>query len=142
MICSGSRKPVFAVQRLMQRLAKRSLRKIPTAVVALDTFRDLETSMAVYDRDLSGTLKHHKGVKELVHDACANCGFDVKYESIYIGGSDAAAFTQRGIPATGFAAMDPAPPRYYHTRLDTPENLRPECIEVGIEIMLGSTLYV
>ena len=23
-----------------------------------------------------------------------------------------------------------------HTRLDTPENLRPECIEVGIEIML------
>ena len=75
-------------------------------------------------------------VKELIHDACANCGFDVKYESIYIGASDAAAFTQRGIPATGFAAMDPAPPRYYHTRLDTPENLRPEAIEAGISIMI------
>lgn len=92
--------------------------------------------MAVYHKDLSGTLQHHEGAKVLMHDASANCGFDVKYESIYIGGSDAAAFTQRGIPATGFAAMDPAPPRYYHTRLDTPENLRPEAIEAGISIMV------
>lgn len=114
---------------------EKELKEIPTCVVALDTFRDLET-MAVYHRDLSGTLQHHDGTKVLVHDACANCGFDVKYESIYIGGSDAASFTQRGIPATGFAAMDPAPPRYYHTRLDTPENLRPEAIKAGIEIMI------
>ncbi len=135
MICSGSEEAGLRGAKAYAKAHEKELKEIPTAVVALDTFRDLET-MAVYDRDLSGTLKHHKGVKELVHDACANCGFDVKYESIYIGGSDAAAFTQRGIPATGFAAMDPAPPRYYHTRLDTPENLRPECIEVGIEIML------
>ena len=39
---------------------EKELKEIPTAVVALDTFRDLET-MAVYDRDLSGTLKHHRG---------------------------------------------------------------------------------
>ena len=31
--------------------------------------------------------------------------------------------------------MNPDPPRYYHTRLDTPENMRPECITVGIEVM-------
>ena len=135
MICSGSEEAGLRGSKAYAKAHENELKEIPTAVVALDTFRDLET-MAVYDRDLSGTLKHHKGVKELVHDACANCGYDVNYESIYIGGSDAASFTQRGIPATGFAAMDPAPPRYYHTRLDTPENLRPECIEVGIEIMV------
>ena len=133
MICSGSEEAGLRGSKAYAKAHEKELKDIPTAVIALDTFRDLET-MAVYDRDLSGTVKHHKGVKELVHDACANCGFDVKYESIYIGGSDAASFTQRGIPATGFAAMDPAPPRYYHTRLDTPENLRPDCIEVGIEI--------
>lgn len=135
MICSGSEEAGLRGAKAYAKAHEQELKEIPTAVVAMDTFRDLET-MAVYDRDLSGTLKHHKGVKELVHDACANCGYDVKYESIYIGACDAAAFTQRGIPATGFAAMDPAPPRYYHTRLDNPENLRADAIEVGIEVML------
>lgn len=135
MICSGSEEAGLRGAKAYAKAHEEELKEIPTCVVAIDTFRDLET-MAVYDRDLSGTLQHHKGVKELIHDACANCGFDVKYESIYIGASDAAAFTQRGIPATGFAAMDPAPPRYYHTRLDTPENLRPEAIEAGISIMI------
>lgn len=134
-ICSGSEEAGLRGSKAYAKAHEKELKEIPTCVVALDTFRDLET-MAVYHRDLSGTLQHHDGTKVLVHDACANCGFDVKYESIYIGGSDAASFTQRGIPATGFAAMDPAPPRYYHTRLDTPENLRPEAIKAGIEIMM------
>ncbi len=135
MICSGSEEAGLRGAKAYAKAHEKELKEIPTAVIAIDTFRDLET-MAVYDRDLSGTLQHHKGVKELVHDACANCGFDVKYESIYIGGSDAAAFTQRGVPATGFAAMDPAPPRYYHTRLDNVENLRPDAIEAGISVMI------
>lgn len=134
-ICSGSEEAGLRGSKAYAKAHEKELKEIPTCVVTLDTFRDLET-MAVYHRDLSGTLQHHDGTKVLVHDACANCGFDVKYESIYIGGSDAASFTQRGIPATGFAAMDPAPPRYYHTRLDTPENLRPEAIKAGIEIMI------
>ena len=134
-ICSGSEEAGLRGSKAYAKAHEKELKEIPTCVVALDTFRDLET-MAVYHRDLSGTLQHHDGTKVLVHDACANCGFDVKYESIYIGGSDAASFTQRGIPATGFAAMDPAPPRYYHTSLDTPENLRPEAIKAGIEIMI------
>lgn len=134
-ICSGSEEAGLRGSKAYAKAHEKELKEIPTCVVVLDTFRDLET-MAVYHRDLSGTLQHHDGTKVLVHDACANCGFDVKYESIYIGGSDAASFTQRGIPATGFAAMDPAPPRYYHTRLDTPENLRPEAIKAGIEIMI------
>ena len=92
--------------------------------------------MAVYDRDLSGTLQHHWGAKYLIKDAAANCGMDLSFASIYIGGCDAAPFTQRKIPATGFAAMNPDPPVYYHTRYDTPENLVPEAINIGIDIMV------
>ena len=64
------------------------------------------------------------------------CGFDIPYASIYLGACDAAAFTQRGIKATGFAAMDPTPPRYYHTRLDAPDMLVPEALKVGSEVLL------
>ncbi len=111
------------------------LKEIETIVVACDTMRDLE-HMAVYDRDLSGTLKHDKQVKALVKKAALNCGLDVPYASIYLGACDAAAFTQKGIKSTGFAAMDPTPPRYYHTRLDSPELLVPEALKVGAEVLL------
>ena len=38
--------------------------------------------------------------------------------------------------AAAFAAMDPAPARYYHTRLDTHENLDLKTIEAGVDICL------
>lgn len=135
MICSGSEEAGLRGAKAYVEKHLDQLKGIDTCVVALDTFRDLK-DMAVYDRDLSGTLQHDLAVKTLVHDAAKNCGRDLPYSSIYLGGSDAAAFTQAGIPATGFAAMDPTPPRYYHTRLDGPELLEPEAIGAAIEIML------
>lgn len=134
MICSGSEEAGLRGAKAYAKAHEQELKDLPTAVIAIDTFRDLE-DMAVYDRDLSGTVQHDWGVKHLVQNAAKNCGFDLPFASIYVGGSDAAAFTQRGIKATGFAAMNPDPPRYYHTRLDTPENLRPEAISAGIEIL-------
>lgn len=111
------------------------LKEVETIAVAVDTMRDLK-DMAVYDRDLSGTCKHDKQVKELMKGAAMNCGRDLPYASVYIGASDGAAFTQGGVKATGFAAMDPTPPRYYHTRLDDVDMLDAECMRVGSEILL------
>lgn len=134
-ICSGSEESGLRGAKAYVKAHEKELKDIETVCVACDTFRDLET-MAVYDRDMSGTVKHDWGVKHLVQDAGKNCGFDLKFESVYIGASDAAAFTQKGIKSTGFAAMDPTPPRYYHTRLDDVDMLVEEAIGAGIEIMI------
>ena len=134
-ICSGSEESGLRGAKAYVKAHEKELKDIETVVVACDTFRDLET-MAVYDRDMSGTVKHDWGVKHLVQNAGKNCGYDLHFESVYIGASDAAAFTQKGIKATGFAAMDPTPPRYYHTRLDDVDMLVEEAIGAGIEIML------
>jgi len=108
---------------------------VETAAIGLDTFRDME-HMAIYNRDLSGTLRHSVKMQELMHDAAKDCGLDLPFSSIYLGACDAAAFTQAGIDATGFAAMDPTPPRYYHTRLDDADMLVPETIETGCKVTM------
>lgn len=105
---SGSEEAACAVRRPMPSGIRRScsLRKpLCLALIPSAIWKDL----AVYDRDLSGTLKHDKQAKELVKNAASNCGLDLPYASIYIGACDAAAFTQIGVKATGFAAMDPTP---------------------------------
>ncbi len=134
-ILSGSEEAGLRGAKAYAKAHKEELQDVETIVIACDTMRDLK-DMAVYDRDLSGTLKHDKQVKELVKKAALNCGYDIPYASIYLGACDAAAFTQAGIKATGFAAMDPTPPRYYHTRLDTPDKLVPDALLAGAEVLL------
>ncbi len=34
-------------------------------------------------------------------------------------------------------AMDPEPPRYYHTRLDTPDILDPTCIATALRVVVA-----
>ncbi|MCL2105853.1 MAG: M28 family peptidase [Oscillospiraceae bacterium] len=108
---------------------------VQTVCLGLDTFRDLK-DIAIYNRDLSGTLRHDPRVQKLMKEAGLNCGHDLPSASIYIGACDAAAFTQGGIPSTGFAAMDPTPPKYYHTRLDNYDILVPEAIQIAAEITM------
>ncbi len=114
---------------------KKECDEVETMFVALDTFRDYE-DMFIYNRDMSGLTKHDDRCCKLLKKAAQNAGIDMKYSVIFAGASDAAATSQAGIPSVSLAAMNPGPPRYYHTRRDTADNMDLKTIEKGIEIAL------
>ena len=113
----------------------KELEDVPTVFVGLDTVRDYDF-MSVYNKDMTGTVKNDAEVSKLLKEGAALAGFDLPYKTVSFGSSDAAAITKGGMKATCFAAMDPAPARYYHTRLDTADNLDLKTIEAGVGIVL------
>ena len=113
---------------------------VETAVLCVDTLTDLEY-LNVYNRDMTGTVKHDQKFSQLVMDAAKDAGHeDLKFANVYFGSSDAAALTQAGITATCLAAMDPTPADYYHNRRDTADRLNPKAIQTGYEVVL-STIF-
>ncbi len=106
-----------------------------TVFVGFDTVRD-EEFMEIYTNDLNGLVKNDPAVCRLVQNAAKQCGKDVPFGSIPLGSTDAAAASRAGCRAAAFVAMDPAPARYYHTRLDTADNIMPTTIQKGVEIAL------
>lgn len=108
---------------------------VETVFVSFDTVRECDF-MAIYDKDMTGVVKNDARVAKLVQQAAKNVGYDVPIKAIELGSTDAAAFSQAGLAASAFTAMDPSPARYYHTRLDTEDNLDPKSIEIGLKIAL------
>lgn len=108
---------------------------VETMFASFDTIRD-EDYMMIYNRDMTGLVKNDENACRLMQNAAAECGMDVPLGAIPLGSTDAAAASQAGVPAASFVAMDPAPARYYHTRLDTADNVVPETIEKTIGIAL------
>ncbi|MDR3344331.1 MAG: Zn-dependent exopeptidase M28 [Oscillospiraceae bacterium] len=108
---------------------------IDTVFVGLETFRDFE-HLAIYERDMTGTVANSQIACALVKRASELAGLDLKYESVFFGSSDAAAVSKAGIHATTLAGMDPTPLRYYHTKLDTWDNMIFKTLEKGIEIAI------
>ena len=79
---------------------------------------------------------------ELIYQAGVNCGIEMKEADIYPGAVDAEAFSRQGFEAAGFCGVNHDPKTYYHTRLDTPDNISEECINLSLDICLeAAKLY-
>ncbi len=108
---------------------------VETVFIAFDTITDYD-DMAIYHRDMSGLTKHCRKACALLKKGGEYAGVDLPYALLFAGASDAAAMTQAGVHATTFAAMNPGPPKYYHTRDDKADILNLKTIEKGVEIAL------
>ena len=134
-LCSGCEESGLRGAKAFVAAHKEEYSDVETAMIALDTMRDYE-HIGIYVTDIHGRVKHSPAVAALMKEAAKTAGHDLKYHSLFFGASDAAAATQAGIPAALLAAMDPAPAPYYHTRLDTHDNLDPKTIEACLDITL------
>lgn len=115
-------------------------KNVETICVPFDTVHDFDF-MKIILGDMNGTVKNDKRVAYLIKEGAHLAGFDnVSVGTIDLGSTDAAAFSEVGIPAASFIAMDPTPARYYHTRLDTEDILDEKTIEAGLKIALKTIL--
>lgn len=108
---------------------------VETIFISIDTIRDGEFMM-IYEKDMTGMVKNDTGVCNLIKNAGLKQDKDIPLGTIPLGSTDAAAASQAGIKAASLVAMDPAPARYYHTRLDTADILVPETIHKTLDIVL------
>lgn len=132
---SGSEEAGLRGTKAYAKAHAEELKEVETVFVGLDTFKDYD-DMFIYNRDMSGFTKHDERCCRLMKKAALNAGIEMKYSVIFAGASDAAAMTQAGVPAVTLAAMNPGPPKYYHTRDDKADILDLKTIEKGIEIAI------
>lgn len=134
-VLTGSEEAGLRGAKAFCKAHKNELNDVETVFVGLDTIRDYDFA-AVYSRDLTGTVKNDAGACALVKEAAKQTGLDLPYKSVFFGATDAAAVTQAGMKAVSVAAMDPAPAKYYHTRLDTADNLDIKTVEAVLGVAL------
>lgn len=108
---------------------------VPTAIIAMDTLRDLEF-LTVYDKDMTSLVKNDKDCSKLIDKACANINHPLIHGGVPFGASDAAALSKGGLKAICVAGQDPLHARYYHNTRDTADILRPDCMRVCLDISL------
>lgn len=134
-VLTGSEEAGLRGAKAFCKAHKNELSDVETVFVGLDTIRDYDFA-AVYSRDLTGTVKNDAGACALVKEAAKQTGLDLPYKSVFFGATDAAVVTQAGMKAVSVAAMDPAPAKYYHTRLDTADNLDIKTVEAVLGVAL------
>lgn len=135
-LCAGGEEAGLRGSKAFAKANKEMLNDgVETVFISFDTIRELEFSK-IYDKDMTGMVKNDRRVAELLQTAAKNTGIDVPIGTIELGSTDAAAMSQAGVPASSFVAMDPTPARYYHTRLDSADNLSPQAIDAGVKIAL------
>ncbi len=116
---------------------KREFEDVETSVIVLETLRDLG-HLGIFNRDMNGTVRLDEDVCHLLHEAGEACGLDLPYDNVYLGSTDAAAFAQAGWRAAMLGAMDPHPADYYHTRLDTWDNMDEACLRQAVAVVCAA----
>ena len=105
-------------------------RDVPTCVISFDSIYNPDWLM-VNRRDLNNTVDSDEDLCDYFLLAAEDAGVPCRDGKVPLfgGATDSAAFTQGGFRSVGVTGLSHNLERYYHTRLDTPDNLDPEGLE-------------
>ena len=124
-----------------KRYASRHLKEMkttPTYGLFLDNICD-EKYLTVVNKEICTRATHDPELIKMAQDVAKQHNWPVAVKSIPVegGGTDAAAFSVKGIPAVCLLCQDitQAVPNY-HTRNDTPEHVRPESLAVSLQLVI------
>ena len=136
-LCAGGEEAGLRGTKAFLKANKDALKAdgVETIFFTIDTIRELDYPQ-IYDKDMTGMVKSDMRVAKLIQTAAKNVGLDVPIGPISLGATDSAAASQAGFPASSFVAMDPTPAKYYHTRLDTADNLSAQAIDTTVKLAL------
>ena len=112
------------------------MKTTPTYGLFLDGIYD-EKYLTVTNREICTRAKHDPELIKMAQDVAASHNWPIATRMIPIGGTDAAAFSVKGIPAVCLHCQDTsrAVPNY-HTRNDTYEHIRPESLAVSLQLVI------
>ena len=112
------------------------MRQKPTYALFLDGIYD-ERLLTVTDSELFTGARHDAGLVRLAQESAAGRGWPIRKRWIPLGGTDASAFSLRGIPAVCLHCQDTSRlVSNYHTRHDTLENIRPRSLSVSLQMVI------
>lgn len=106
---------------------KGDYKDVETIIFSYDTIRDGDF-LFVNKKDLNNTVKADEHASELFYNAAKKLEIPCYYGSVPLGATDSAAFNKGGYAATGITALDHNLPKYYHTRLDSYDNMDKKCL--------------
>ena len=109
---------------------KEDYRDVPTCVISYDSIYNPDWLM-VNRRDLNNTVDSDEDLCDYFLLAAEDAGVPCRDGKVPLfgGATDSAAFTQGGFRSIGITGLSHRLERFYHTRLDTPENLSPGALE-------------
>ncbi len=109
---------------------KDEFRDVPTFIYSYDTIHDPKELMTNY-RDLNGSVPSDVDVSDLFMECAEELGIACKHGMVPFpgGATDNAAFAKAGFRSTGITGLSHKLERYYHTRLDSYDNMNQEGLE-------------
>lgn len=112
------------------------MRALPTWGIFVDGVYD-ERHLTVVRRELFTGAQHDPGLVGMAKEIAAARGWRIREHMIPLGATDATAFSLAGVPSVALLCQDATRlvPNY-HTRLDTLEHVRPESLEVMLQMVL------
>jgi len=119
------------------------LKEEETIVVNLDGIGKKDI-VIIHDKEPGIGAKHDPKIYQPILEIAKKINPNAKLSSLPFGATDGAAFSKKGISAASIGGLnlkDELPP-YYHTRLDTPENVEKEALGQFVEICLEYLKYI